>query len=139
VSIQDTHQLLSLSGQPTSALARTAMGGLLTMSRWLKLEMLGALGPINVKPDPAVGSCRRSSTRCGAPAGAYPFHDVHAEVDPRHGKDWLDDALAPTVTSHPEWSPADRPWSALAQRPNRSVPDRRRALTASHRLTLDDP
>jgi hypothetical protein len=30
---------------------------------------------------------------------------VHADVDPRHGKDWLDNAISPTVQAHPEWAP----------------------------------
>jgi hypothetical protein len=29
---------------------------------------------------------------------------VHADVDPRHGVDWLDNAIAPTVEARPDWS-----------------------------------
>ena len=43
--------------------------------------------------------------RCDAPAGAYPFYAVHAEVDPRHGKDWLDKAIATVVAENPDWGP----------------------------------
>jgi hypothetical protein len=41
--------------------------------------------------------------RCRAPRSAYPFYEVHADVDPRHGKDWLDNAIVPTLAEHPEW------------------------------------
>jgi len=43
--------------------------------------------------------------RLGAPAGAYPFYLEHAEVDPWHGKDWLDKAIGPTVAEHPSSGP----------------------------------
>jgi hypothetical protein len=96
---------LPLAGQPTSALARTAMGGLLATNRWLQPEMLGALGLIELQAGPRCRLALQGFDRCGAPADAYPFYEVHAEVDPRHGKDWLDKAITPTVAAHPEWSP----------------------------------
>ncbi len=43
--------------------------------------------------------------RLGAPAAAYPFYLEHVEVDPRHGKDWLEKAVGPTVTEHASWGP----------------------------------
>jgi hypothetical protein len=95
---------LPLTGQPTSALARTAMGGLLATNRWLQPEMLGALGLIECQAGPRCRLVLQGFDRCGAPADAYPFYEVHAEVDPRHGKDWLDNAIAPTVAARPEWS-----------------------------------
>jgi hypothetical protein len=95
---------LPLAGQPTSALARTAMGGLLATNRWLQPEMLGALGLIECQAGPRCRLVLQGFDRCGAPADAYPFYEVHAEVDPRHGKDWLDNAITPTVAAHPEWS-----------------------------------
>jgi hypothetical protein len=96
---------LPLAGQPTSALARAALSGLLATNRWLQPEMLGALGLIECQAGPRCRLVLQGFERCGAPTGAYSFYDVHAEVDPRHGKDWLDNAVAPTVAAHPEWSP----------------------------------
>jgi hypothetical protein len=89
--------------QPVSALARSAFGGLLATNRWLQPEMLGALGLIELQAGPRCRLVLQAFDRCGAPAAAYPFYEVHAEVDPRHGKDWLDKAITPTVAAHPEW------------------------------------
>jgi hypothetical protein len=94
---------LPLSGQPTSAVARAAFGGLLATNRWLQPEMLGALGLIELQAGPRCRLVLQAFDRCGAPAAAYPFYDVHAEVDPRHGKDWLEKAIAPTVADRPDW------------------------------------
>ena len=94
---------IPVSEQPVSALARTALGGLLATNRWLQPEMLGALGLIELQAGPRCRLVLNAFERCGAPAAAYPFYEVHAEVDPRHGKDWLDKAIVPTVTAHPEW------------------------------------
>jgi hypothetical protein len=89
--------------QPVSALARAAFGGLLATNRWLQPEMLGALGLIELQAGPRCRLVLQAFDRCDAPAAAYPFYEVHAEVDPRHGKDWLDNAIEPTVRTHPEW------------------------------------
>jgi hypothetical protein len=89
--------------QPVSALARTAFGGLLATNRWLQPEMLGALGLIELQAGPRCRLVLQALERCGAPDAAIPFYEVHAEVDPRHGKDWLDKAITPTVAEHPEW------------------------------------
>jgi hypothetical protein len=43
--------------------------------------------------------------RLDAPADAFPFYEEHALVDPRHGKDWLDNAVAALAVERPEWSP----------------------------------
>lgn len=43
--------------------------------------------------------------RLNANRGAYGFYEVHAEVDPRHGKDWLDKVVEPVVREHPSWAP----------------------------------
>jgi len=94
---------IPLVEQPESALARTAFGGLLATNRWLQPEMLGALGLIELQAGPRCRLVLQAFERCGAPAAAYPFYEVHAEVDPRHGKDWLDNAIEPTVRTHPEW------------------------------------
>ena len=43
--------------------------------------------------------------RLGAPQAAYPFYVEHAEVDPVHGKDWMDKAIEPLAQERPEWGP----------------------------------
>jgi hypothetical protein len=95
---------LPSAGLPTTALARDAFGGLLATNRWLQPEMLGALGLIELQAGPRCRLVLQGFDRCGAPAGAYPFYEVHAEVDPRHGRDWVDKAVIPTVTDRPSWS-----------------------------------
>ena len=94
---------IPLAEQPVPALARAAFGGLLATNRWLQPEMLGALGLIELQAGPRCRLVLQAFDRCGAPAAAYPFYEVHADVDPRHGKDWLDKAIIPTVADRPEW------------------------------------
>jgi hypothetical protein len=96
---------IPLPEQPVSALARAAFGGLLATNRWLQPEMLGALGLIELQAGPRCRLVLKAFDRCSAPPAAYPFYEVHAEVDPRHGIDWLDKAIVPTVVAHPEWGP----------------------------------
>ncbi|HEX8001813.1 MAG TPA: iron-containing redox enzyme family protein [Mycobacteriales bacterium] len=93
-----------LSDQPTSALERAALGGLLATNHWLQPEMLGALGLIELQAGPRCRKVLQAFDRLGAPADAYPFYAEHAEVDPRHGKDWLDNAIVPVVRERPEWA-----------------------------------
>ena len=95
--------VIPLDEQPVSALARSAFGGLLATNRWLQPEMLGALGLIELQAGPRCRLVLQAFDRCGAPEAAYPFYEVHAEVDPRHGKDWLDNAIEPTVRDYPDW------------------------------------
>jgi heme oxygenase-like protein len=96
---------IPLTEQPVAALARAALGGLLATNRWLQPEMLGALGLIELQAGPRCRLVLDAFDRCAAPSAAYPFYEVHAEVDPRHGKDWLEKAIVPTVTDHPDWAP----------------------------------
>ena len=96
---------IPLADQPVSALARVALGGLLATNRWLQPEMLGALGLIELQAGPRCRLVLNAFDRCRAPRAAYPFYEVHAEVDPRHGKDWLDKAIVPTVSQWPQWGP----------------------------------
>jgi hypothetical protein len=91
--------------QPVEALERAALGGLLATNRWLQPEMLGALGLLELQAGPRCRLVLQAFDRLGAPADAYPFYVEHAEVDPVHGKDWLDKAVVPTVTDHPDWGP----------------------------------
>lgn len=91
--------------QPAEALERTALGGLLSTNRWLQPELLGALGLIELQAGPRCRLVLQAFGRLAAPAAAYPFYEVHAEVDPRHGKDWLDKAVGPIVAERPDWGP----------------------------------
>ena len=89
--------------QPVAALERAALGGLLATNHWLQPEMLGALGLIELQAGPRCRKVLAAFDRLDAPADAYPFYAEHAEVDPRHGKDWLDNAIVPVVAERPEW------------------------------------
>jgi hypothetical protein len=90
---------------PVEALERAALGGLLATNRWLQPESLGALGLIELQAGPRCRLVIKAFDRLGAPAEAYPFYVEHAQVDPIHGRDWLEKAIAPTVAAHPEWGP----------------------------------
>jgi hypothetical protein len=107
------HQQLSVAlglteqpraAQSEAALERAALGGLLATNRGLQPEMLGALGLTELQAGPRCRMVLHALDRCEAPAAAYPFYREHAEVDPRHGKDWVDNAIIPIVEEHPEWS-----------------------------------
>ncbi len=89
---------------PEPALERAALGGLVTTNRWLQPEMLGALGLLELQAGPRCRLVLQAFDRLGAPQAAYPFYEVHAEVDPRHGKDWLDKAVGPLTEEHPQWA-----------------------------------
>lgn len=91
--------------QPVEALERAALGGLLATNHWLQPEMLGALGLIELQAGPRCRKVLAAFDRLGAPEDAYPFYVEHAEVDPRHGKDWLDNVIVPVVEQRPEWAP----------------------------------
>jgi hypothetical protein len=91
--------------QPVTALERTALGGLLATNRWLQPEMIGALGLLELQAGPRCRMVLQAFDRLGAPEGAYPFYVEHAEVDPIHGKDWMDKAIEPLAGERPEWGP----------------------------------
>jgi hypothetical protein len=91
--------------QPVEALERAALGGLLATNRWLQPEMLGALGLLELQAGPRCRMVLQAFDRLGAPADAYPFYVEHAEVDPVHGRDWMDKVIVPTVTERPDWGP----------------------------------
>ena len=88
---------------PVEALERAALGGLLATNRWLQPEMVGALGLLELQAGPRCRLVLQAFERLDAPAAAFPFYVEHAEVDPVHGKDWMDKAVVPTVTERPEW------------------------------------
>jgi len=88
-----------------AALERAALGGLLATNRWLQPEMIGALGLLELQAGPRCRMVLKAFDRLGAPTGAYPFYVEHAEVDPVHGKDWMDKAIEPLAVERPEWGP----------------------------------
>jgi hypothetical protein len=90
---------------PVEALERVAIGGLLGTNRWLQPEMIGALGLLELQAGPRCRLVVQAFDRLGAPEAAYPFYVEHAEVDPVHGKDWMDKAVVPLVGERPEWGP----------------------------------
>ena len=89
--------------QPLEALDRSALGSLLATNRSLQPEMVGALGLIELQAGPRCRKVLEGLQRLGAPADALPFYEVHAVVDPKHGKDWVDHVVAPLGT--------DRTWA----------------------------
>jgi hypothetical protein len=88
---------------PKPALERAALGGLLATNRWLQPEMLGALGLTELQAGPRCRLVLQGFERLGLPREAQHFYAVHADVDPRHGKDWLEKAIAPIALERPEW------------------------------------
>ncbi len=96
---------ISRDEQPVEALERAALAGLLATNRWLQPEMIGALGLLELQAGPRCRLVLQAFDRLGAPEGAYPFYVEHAEVDPVHGKDWMEKAVVPLVAERPEWGP----------------------------------
>lgn len=90
---------------PVEALERIALGGLLATNRWLQPEMIGALGLLELQAGPRCRMVLQAFDRLGAPEAAYPFYVEHAEVDPVHGKDWMEKAIEPLAGERPEWGP----------------------------------
>jgi hypothetical protein len=90
---------------PVEALERAAFGGLLATNRWLQPEMIGALGLLELQAGPRCRLVLQGLERLRAPQDAYPFYVEHAEVDPVHGKDWMDKAIEPLAGERPEWGP----------------------------------
>ena len=89
---------------PEASLQRAALGGLLATNRWLQPEMVGALGLTELQAGPRCRLVLNAFDRLGVPAEAHEFYAVHADVDPRHGKDWLEQAVAPLAELGAEWS-----------------------------------
>ena len=80
--------------ETTASLRRAALGGLLATNRHLQPEMVGALGVIELQAGPRCRRVLAAFDRLDLPEEARPFYEVHAAVDPRHGKDWLDNVVA---------------------------------------------
>jgi hypothetical protein len=91
--------------QLEAALERACLDGLLATNRWLQPEMVGALGMTELQAGPRCRMVLQALERVGAPDAALPFYRVHAEVDPVHGRDWVEKAVVPLVSAHPEWGP----------------------------------
>ncbi len=89
--------------QPVEALERSALLGLLATNRYLQPELVGALGLIELEAGPHCRYVEQGLRRLGAPEGAHEFYSMHAEVDPLHGRGWLDNAVTPLTEQFPEW------------------------------------
>ena len=89
--------------QPVEALERSVLTGLLANNRWLQPELLGALGLLELQAGPRCRKVVAALERIGAGAEALDFYLEHAKVDPRHGKDWVDKAIAP-FDEDPRWA-----------------------------------
>jgi len=96
---------ISRSHLPQSSLDRMALNGLLATNRWLQPELIGALGLTELQAGPRCRKVVQALLRLGAPAEAHPFYEEHANVDPRHGKEWLDGVVGPLVAANPSWGP----------------------------------
>jgi len=88
--------------QPVAALERSVLTGLLATNRWLQPELLGALGLLELQAGPRCRKVVAALERIGAGEDAIDFYAEHATVDPRHGKDWVDKAVAP-FEDDPKW------------------------------------
>lgn len=88
---------------PTSALLRATLGGILATNRYLQPEMVGALGLLELQAGPRCRQVVKAFERLDAPSGAFPFYVEHRDVDPHHGKAWLDNAIAP-LADDPRWA-----------------------------------
>jgi len=86
---------LSRREQPLEALERSALGSLLATNRALQLEMLGALGLIELQAGPRCRTVSAGLRRVSAPLDSLPFYDEHTTADPIHAKHWLERAIAP--------------------------------------------
>lgn len=104
---------------PVEALERSALNGLLATNRYLQPELVGSLGMTELQAGPRCRRVVQALQRLGAPARAFPFYTEHAEVDPRHGRDWVENAVKPLVAADPSWGPrivrgaAWRAWTNL--------------------------
>jgi hypothetical protein len=95
---------IPMESLPEQALARAALGGLLATNRWLQPEMIGALGLLELQAGPRCRLVLEAFRRLGVPREAETFYAVHADADPRHGKDWLEQVVAPLAKESPEWA-----------------------------------
>jgi hypothetical protein len=88
---------------PTSGLLRSTLGGILATNRILQPEMVGALGILELQAGPRCRQVVKALERLDAPADAFPFYVEHRDVDPHHGKAWLDHVVTP-LAEDPRWA-----------------------------------
>ncbi|MGH9263259.1 MAG: iron-containing redox enzyme family protein [Acidimicrobiales bacterium] len=81
--------------QAVAALERSVLTGVLATNRWLQPELLGALGLLELQAGPRCRKVVAALERIGAGEEALDFYVEHATVDPRHGRDWVDNAVVP--------------------------------------------
>jgi hypothetical protein len=89
--------------QPLEVLERAVLGPLLATNRRLQPEMVGALGLLELQAGPRCRKVVEGLRRLRAPEEAFPFYVEHAVADPRHGKDWVDNVVAPLAAA-PCWA-----------------------------------
>ena len=82
-------------GLSTGALLRSALTSYLAVNRVRQAELIGALGLIEIQAGPRCRKVLEGLRRVGAPTEALRFYKVHADVDPRHGRDWLEHVVTP--------------------------------------------
>jgi hypothetical protein len=87
-------------------LRRELLMTLLRTRRDLQPQMVGALGMVELQAGPRCERVVQGLTRAGLADDAGPFYEVHAEVDPVHGRDWVDNAVVPLIEEHPWMAPA---------------------------------
>ena len=80
---------------PLTALRRTLLTSTLATNRSLQPELIGVLGMIELQAGPRCRQVVRGLERLDRTSGALPFYEVHAAIDPRHGKAWLDNVIEP--------------------------------------------
>ena len=90
-------------GLPVEALRRSALGSLVGTNRHLQPEMVGALGLLELQAGPRCRAVVEGLRRLGASDDALDFYVEHAQTDPRHGKDWLDNVITP-LGRNPRWA-----------------------------------
>lgn len=81
--------------QPVEVLRRSALDGYLATNRHLQPEAIGALGLTELQAGPRCRHVVAAMERLGASPPAIDFYAEHADTDPRHGKVWLDEIVAP--------------------------------------------
>lgn len=89
--------------QPTEALERAALPGLVATNRALQPEMVGVLGFIELQAGSHCHYVDQGLERLGGPPAARTFYQAHAVAEPRDGRSWLEDVVAPLVERCPDW------------------------------------
>lgn len=80
---------------PLTALRRSVLTSTLATNRSMQPELIGVLGMIELQAGPRCRQVVLGLERLELPTEALPFYEVHADTDPRHGKDWLDNVIGP--------------------------------------------